>query len=599
MKQKIVAFLLFVSFPLQGIAQSRSLQFYRNQAEVENRLRFQHSTSECRIEKVSMDSKSYEIVSIISENQYNSIKDNPQGQRGALIMSLSKSLDDTTLKDLDYYNILLVYTYKHGILSDKISITFLPRDVIGYKLLLEANEEGSNEKQIEKYETAAKNGNIEANEILAYLYENGYRVKQNYLKSYQYYKYLSEHPNDVVDWYNHVASGWSNSTKEPYLYHLAWHLNRGLGCKKDQEKALDIFKELAKEGHEESTYYIGEYYFQHKLYGDAIVWINKGIENIRNSFMYMTSAQVTTGKAFRLLSSCYRYGLGVKSDKNIADSLMNESFKWYNTDAYSILKDCLPENNNFVSKGVNIKMVFVKGATFRMGATEEQCRGLSKIMEGVETNVEPESYCLPITNVKLDDYYIGEHEITQAEWYSIMGYNNSITKGDNYPVHNICWYEAQEFVKRLNQLTGRNYRLPTEAEWEYAARGGSASKNYMFIGGENLDEVAWTKKNSNGVQPICQKRPNELGLYDMAGNVQEWCNDWMGGYGTYGTNPVINPLGQTEENSIESTSYPFTKIMRGGSAKLYTGSLASDRHSEPPARRHPVGGLRLCESINK
>ena len=156
-----------------------------------------------------------------------------------------------------------------------------------------------------------------------------------------------------------------------------------------------------------------------------------------------------------------------------------------------------------VKDGISIEMVKVEAGSFMMGATPE--------MKNPDDDEKP-FHRVTLTN----DYYIGKYEVTQKLWQAVMGSNPSYFKGNNLPVENVCWNNCQEFISKLNSLTGRNFRLPSEAEWEYAARGGS----------NNLDAVAWYDGNSgNKTHAVGTKQPNELGLYDMAGNVWEWCQD--------------------------------------------------------------------------
>lgn len=191
-------------------------------------------------------------------------------------------------------------------------------------------------------------------------------------------------------------------------------------------------------------------------------------------------------------------------------------------------------------KDVSFKMIFVKGGTFTMGATYEQ-------------GSSAESRERPNHIVTLSNYFIGETVVTQALWTAIMGDNPSEFKGLNYPVQRITWYRSQEFINKLNSLTGHNFRLPTEAEWEFAARGGVKSKNYKYAGSNNINEVGWYYRNTaEGPHPVAQKKPNELGLFDMSGNVHEWCNDW---YGKYESSSQNNPKGPTFGNK---------KVARGG-----------------------------------
>ena len=240
----------------------------------------------------------------------------------------------------------------------------------------------------------------------------------------------------------------------------------------------------------------------------------------------------------------------------------------------------IPMGSSYVAKvetitvnGVPFDMIFVEGGTFMMGATAEH-------------GSDADSDERPIHKVTLSDYYIGKNEVTQELWQAVMGKNPSKFKNNlKNPVEGVSWNDCQKFVKKLNKLTGKNFRLPTEAEWDYAARGGNFSQGYKYAGSNNLDAVAWYDSNSAGkTHPVGSKHPNELGIYDMSGNVLEWCQDW---YGYYSSDPQTNPQGL-------SGSY---RVRRGGCwqfSALY--NRVSDRYYWTPKLKNDHLGLRLAAS---
>jgi len=202
------------------------------------------------------------------------------------------------------------------------------------------------------------------------------------------------------------------------------------------------------------------------------------------------------------------------------------------------------------------EMVLVQGGTFRMGSDEF---GGSK----------------PSHSVTLSSYYIGKYEVTQKEWRSVMGWNQSVFKGNSLPVENVSWNDCQVFIKKLNAKTGKKYRLPTEAEWEFAARGGNKSQGYRYAGSNNLDDIAWYEKNTFfQPEPVGLKQPNELGLYDMTGNVQEWCNDY---FGDYSSSAQTNPQGveSGSERVIRGCSYIWSN-RDGKMNTVFRTSLSPD-----------------------
>ena len=230
-----------------------------------------------------------------------------------------------------------------------------------------------------------------------------------------------------------------------------------------------------------------------------------------------------------------------------------------------------PNVKTFYANGVSFEMVEVRGGTFRMGATSEQ---------GSDAYGDEK----PVHSVTLSGFYIGKTEVTQALWKAVMGSNPSYIKGDNLPVECVSWNDCQEFIRKLNALTGQNFRLPTEAEWEFACRGGNNSRGYKYSGSNNLGDVAWCHGNSGGkTHPVGTKAPNELGIYDMSGNVNEWCNDW---YGDYSSSAQTNPKGSYGGSD---------RVGRGGSLCDYgVGFRSSHRGYAPPADSIRYLGLRLA-----
>ncbi len=185
------------------------------------------------------------------------------------------------------------------------------------------------------------------------------------------------------------------------------------------------------------------------------------------------------------------------------------------------------ENKTFQVNGVKFTMVLVPGGTFTMGATNEQ---------GSDAQYEEK----PTHQVTLSPYFIGQTEVTQELWQAVMGNNPSYFKGSKRPVERVSWNDCQDFIRKLNSLTGQNFRLLTEAEWEYAARGGR-SGGTKYAGSNSLGDVAWYDDNSGGqTHDVATKRANSLGIYDMSGNVYEWCQDW---YGNYRRRSQTNPQG--------------------------------------------------------
>jgi len=246
---------------------------------------------------------------------------------------------------------------------------------------------------------------------------------------------------------------------------------------------------------------------------------------------------------------------------------------------------------DFPETQYDIEMVYVEGGTFIMGCTPEQkndCNDREK----------------PAHEVTVSDFYIGKYAITQGQWREIMGTDlreqiKAATgietplsgKNDNHPMYYVSWEDALEFIERLNEGTGKSYRLPTEAEWEYAARGGNQSEGYKYSGSNDAREVAWYGDNSRTrtkTHPVGTKEANELGLHDMSGNVNELVSDW---YGDYGSEPQIDP------SFPELGKYPY-RVFRGGSwfnSAWY--ARVSYRNAGRPQSRTGDMGFRLALSL--
>ena len=219
----------------------------------------------------------------------------------------------------------------------------------------------------------------------------------------------------------------------------------------------------------------------------------------------------------------------------------------------------------FMVNGVSFNMIRVKKGTFDMGST-------------IESREQP-VHTVTLTK----NYYIGETEVTQELYKAVMGINPSYSSGNQRPVENVSWNDCQSFITKLNSLTGLTFRLPTEAEWEYAARGGNKSKGYLYSGSNTIGDVAWYTSNSSRTQNVKTKAANELGIYDMSGNVYEWCQDW---YGSYSSGSQTDPTGPT---------YESFRVLRGGSWNINaTYCRVAYRGSNSPSYTSSSYGFRLA-----
>ena len=241
---------------------------------------------------------------------------------------------------------------------------------------------------------------------------------------------------------------------------------------------------------------------------------------------------------------------------------------------YGIMKFTTFENKNvmkFTVNGVSFNMIKVEGGSFSMGATYEQ-------------GSEAMWWEKPVHQVSLNNYYVGETEVTQALWKAVMKQSPSGFKGDNLPVDCVSWDDCVEFCRLLSHKTGKRFRLPTEAEWEFAARGGNKSNSYKYPGSNNVYEVAWCIGVSDSIpHAVKTKKPNELGIYDMAGNAWEWCGDYWGA--NYNDYHEINPQGPS------TGEY---RVHRGGGwLNAPTYCRVSYRYKAMQTRRNDFRGFRL------
>lgn len=217
----------------------------------------------------------------------------------------------------------------------------------------------------------------------------------------------------------------------------------------------------------------------------------------------------------------------------------------------------------------DFEMVSVQGGTFQMGSND--CDSNEK----------------PIHSVTLSSFEIGKYEVTQAQWVKVMGSNPSDFIGDNLPVNQVSWNNIQTFIRVLNEQTGLTYRLPTEAEWEFAARGGNSSNGYIYAGSNTIGDVAeYEGNNDTSAKPVGGKQANELGIYDMSGNVIEWCNDW---YDSYGSDAVSNPTGPASGSD---------RVLRGGAYSFSAPKCRVDsRDGIAPNFEFAMFGFRLARSL--
>ena len=317
---------------------------------------------------------------------------------------------------------------------------------------------------------------------------------------------------------------------------------------------------------------------------------NVAIKEAKNDTDYLNAVDEFK-KALQFAPDCsdIYYNIAVCYEKAFSSDILNciKSIEYYNK--YLELKPNAQDKQTIQNKIYELEykydkyidqikkkegepeMIFVQGGTFQMGCRSYGCEKDEK----------------PVHKVSVSSFYIGKYEVTQGQWKAFMGNNpSSFSTGDNYPVENVSWNDVKEFISRINISTGKQYRLPTEAEWEFAARGGNKSKEFNYSGSDKAVNVAWYKKNSFTTQTVGMNSPNELGIYDMSGNVNEWCSDW---YDNYSKSSQINPTGPSSGSN---------RVYRGGSWSDDVRSLrvSNRNHNATDYHSNNIGFRLACDS---
>ena len=273
-----------------------------------------------------------------------------------------------------------------------------------------------------------------------------------------------------------------------------------------------------------------------------------------------------------LLADITTNGVLIMLDLDCSSSLGSDFVKMQvAAEAFVKLLTDVMKNPSYTVNGVTFEMVSIEGGEFDMGSDKDDA----------DADESPKH------RVMLSDYFLGQTPVTQELWQAVMGSNPSNYVNPKSPVDNVSWNDCQEFITKLNEMTGETFRLPTEAEWEYAAKGGNKSGGCTYAGSNIITEVAWCAENADGTtHPVANKLPNELGLYDMTGNVWEWCSDF------YGNSYYSASVGAMDPTGPASGSY---RVRRGGCLESFaTDCRNTNRDWYAPYYRKNINGLRLA-----
>jgi hypothetical protein len=415
-----------------------------------------------------------------------------------------------------------------------------------------------NKKASELYRKAAEHGIVEAQIALGACYENGRGIPQNCKEAVNWYRKAADRKNPEAQyrlgscfenrkevrsedkaaiWYRRAAE---NGHAEAQ-YKIAQFYETGKGVEKKMNEAIPWYTKAAEQGHLDAQLRLGRYYSKTDSKGNPL--------DMEAAIRWYAKA---AAQGYQDADLFYTIGSYYETGNKYVERDETEAFKWYQMAAAECVKKMtvsMSDGKTTVAfpNGAELELIKVKAGTFEMSAKD----GVNKADEVPH----------PVTLMK--DFYLGRTEITQAQWKTVMGSNPSAFKGNDRPVDQVSWNDAMQFCENLNSSgkapKGWKFTLPTETQWEYAARGGNRSKGYKYSGSDNIGDVAWYRINDDiETKPVGKKQANELGLYDMSGNVWEWClDDWN------------NDSGKLTAEFTRENDKEGQRVERGGSWYCY------------------------------